>query len=533
MRRGIFLFVALLALLPSIVIGGILIYSAQTTIKSEKQGALASTVHFMDLHLERFYNHLVSDIQKKAEMPVIRNAMTAGSAVLSEAPGRQEQIRDLVLESVGFPMVGGALIDSEGEVMLSTRAEETGLKLDKTELFQRIINGEASYVGWLTDIHNTVSIEIAVPIYDDGNITGILRQNVDIDIVREYMDKVNDDKGRISFLIRRDGTMFYEGNEDSPALLYHEYQSSNSLEKLVADYEANRLEKQSGFVEFSNKGIEYIGAYESVEPLGCIAVVAIEKSSLFENVKMLKTLLTAAIMLLFSLAAVFCYNIYRIHMKPFKVINDALNRISSGELTARCHYKGLREFEKICENVNNLAERHQKNEKELRLASRVDSLTRLPNWTAIYELLDILLYKHPNQALILFDVEGFKEINDNLGYDIGDRILIEVGDILRKLPQHVCYPSRLGGAEFLVFVTNWTAPRYPEMIAEKIIKEIEGIRFIDEVHVDINVSVGIVYTKDEKADKKKMIRYSKAAMHKARLSGRNHFDIHYPINHKE
>jgi diguanylate cyclase (GGDEF)-like protein len=139
----------------------------------------------------------------------------------------------------------------------------------------------------------------------------------------------------------------------------------------------------------------------------------------------------------------------------------------------------------------------------------------------------------PKQALLLLDLDGFKDVNDSLGYDVGDRILIEVGDILRELPQHVCYPSRLGGAEFLVFITNWTAPKYPERIAEKIISKIEGIRFIDEIRVDVTASIGIEYTEEERVDKKKLIKYSNIAMHKARGNGRNSYFVHYPYLQKE
>ncbi len=133
----------------------------------------------------------------------------------------------------------------------------------------------------------------------------------------------------------------------------------------------------------------------------------------------------------------------------------------------------------------------------------------------------------------MLDLDGFTDLNDNLGYDIGERVLMEVADVLRALPQHICYPSRLGGDEFLIFITNWTSPKYPERIAERIIKEIEGIRFIDEIHVDIGISIGIEYTNVEKIDKKKLIKHSSLAMQRSKTLGRNSYFIYYPYMQRE
>jgi len=246
-----------------------------------------------------------------------------------------------------------------------------------------------------------------------------------------------------------------------------------------------------------------------------------------------KAILVAVAGLVFAIIASCGLIIGHLYNAPFKMMSDTLRKIVDGDMSARCNYNGKNEFEELCGNINSLADRYQKNERALRISSRIDNMTHLPNRNAIYEVLDTLLYKHPNQAILLLDFDGYKSVNDNLGYDTGDRILMEIGDILRELPQHVCYPSRVGGAEFLVFVTNWTAPKYPEMIAQKIIKKIEGIRFVDEVHIDIGASIGIEYMEDEKIDKMKLIKHCNIALHKARLIGKNSYFVNYQKMKKE
>ncbi|HVI40423.1 MAG TPA: diguanylate cyclase [Anaerovoracaceae bacterium] len=533
MKRMIMIAVVLISLIPTILIGYAVNFYAQDTIKTEKLEALTSIVHIMDVHLSRFFNLLILDIQMKTEEDALRAVLqttedSAGVGIVDRSEAQR-----VLTEYIGFPVIGGAIINTDGKILLSTQPEEEGLTLDKTELYLNIKEGKDSYIGLITIDGITDKYEIAVPIRDDqGKMIGILKQNVKPDILKGYLGSLNSGEN-YAFLIRKNGFMIFEKDKDNLASFYHEYQNSNSLEKLVSDFKTNELKEDKGIIEFENKGIEYIGAYENVKAANCIAVVATNRNEMYGSLIKVKAVIAAVILLVLIMIAICIYVVGDIHTLPLKMMNENLKKIANGDLTARCSYKGHNEFEELCGNINNLADSYQKNERELRLSSRIDSLTHLANRNAIYEVLDTLLYKHPNQALLLLDLEGFKEVNDNLGHDIGDRILMETGDILRALPQHVCYPSRLSGVEFLVFITNWTAPKYPEKIAEKIVKGIEGIRFIDEVHVDISASIGIEYTTDEKIDKKKLIKHSNIAMHKARLIGKNSYFVHYPYMQKE
>ncbi len=525
--------VVLLALIPTLLVGCVVNYHARTTIQEEKLDSLSGMVHMMDVHLSRYYDRLIFDVRSKAENGILKTVLAAeGQTGLNS--GEREAADKLLMEYIGFQVIGGAVISPDGKVILSSRAEEEGLMLNRTALYNNIMNGIASYIGMITINDDMEFIEIAVPIHDDqGRIIGILKQNAGLDLLNDYLNSLNLGNSGYAFLIRKNGYMIYDKDSGKPAILYHEYQSNNSLEQLVTDFKIGRLKQDRGVIEFKNKGIEYVGAYDKVDSVGCIAVVAMNKDEMYGDIFKLRGILSAVVLFLILIIATSGYIIGCLHSKPIKMMNATLRKIANGDLTARCTYKGVKEFEELCRNINNLADSSQKSEKELRMSSRVDTITHLPNRNAIYELLDTLLYKHPNQAVLLLDLDGFKNINDNLGYDIGDRILMEVSDILRALPQHVCYPSRLGGAEFLIFITNWTAPKYPERIAEKIIKDIEGIRFIDEIHVDIGASIGIEYTDEERIDKKKLIKHSNIAMHKARLIGRNSYFVHYPYMQKE
>lgn len=520
------------ALLPALLIGCSVNYYTHNVIRNDAIAALDNMTHMMEVHITNSFNHLVSDVRLKAENQALRNILEAagdgdGSADCTKA-------EKVLMESDGFPAVGGAVIDKEGKIVLSSKPDEEGLMLDKTELYQEIMRGADLYEGVVTSEEIENMIEIAVPIRDDQKeVVGILKQSIDIEILSDYLESIKLGGSGETFLIRDNGFMIFDRHRESLPIFYSEYQDQHSLKQLIEDYKNGRLTEDQGIVNFSSKGIDYIGVYKKIEPIRCLAIVCLQEDDMYGSLPGLKGILTAITLIVTAAAAGGGYLIVRYHIAPLKRISDTLKKIINGDMSARCSVKQNKELEELCRCINNLADTCQKNEKELRMSSRIDNITHLPNRTAIYELLDALLHKHQNQALLLLDVQGFKEVNDNLGHDVGDKILMEIGDILRELPLYVCYSSRLGGAEFLVFITNWTSPRYPEKVAEKIIKKIEEIRFIDEVRVDISASVGIVYMDSEKTDKKKLIKYCNIALHKAKNNGRNLYFVYYPKLQKD
>lgn len=533
MKRMIMLAVVLSVLIPTLLIGCAVNYYAKNAVREETLDALTRMARMMEVHISRVYSSLVSDLEMKAESDTLRSVLDADSAGMTSIDHMEAEC--ILLESTVFPVIGGEVINREGKIILSSEPDEEGLILNKTELYQVIINGEDSYTGLVTMEKFAYLVEIAVPIRNEqGQTIGILKQDIDISILNEYLGSISIGESGYAFLIQNNGFMIFDKAREGSEIIYHEYQDKNSLEQLVTDYKAGRLIEDQGIIEYESKGITYVGAYKEIESIKCIAAVSLDQDKMYGSVSKLRGILAILSLIIFTIIAAGGYLIGHYHMAPLILMNDTLKKIANGDMTARCGgYKGIHEFEELSTNINNLADSYQKNEKELRMSSRIDNLTHLPNRNAIYELLDTLLYKNRNQALILLDLEGFKDVNDNLGYDVGDRILMEVGNILRDLPQHVCYSSRLGGAEFLVFITNWTAPKYPDKIAEKIIKKIEEIRFIDEVHVDISASIGIVYMENDKIDKKKLIKHSNIALHKARSIGRNAYFVHYPYMQKE
>ena len=131
-------------------------------------------------------------------------------------------------------------------------------------------------------------------------------------------------------------------------------------------------------------------------------------------------------------------------------------------------------------------------------------------------------------ALFFIDLDKFKEINDSLGHDVGDRVLKIVADILENSIRKEDTLARLAGDEFIIIMEDLIYTQD----ATKLGHDILNI-FAEPIHVDdhvlyITCSVGIsLYPKD--ADNEKdLLKYADTAMYRAKESGRNNFQFYRP-----
>lgn len=535
MKRKIWFAFIAMAIMPTLLISYVMLQYVQTAIIDSRLESLCRTVRMMEYRITDYYDALHSEIEKKTNSNLV-------SRLLAEPSGEAEplelqertQLRMRLLDDISFPVISGAILDAKGTVVISSVPSEEGLALNKTQLYKDILSGKESYLNIVTINETSDTLDFAVPIKaEDGETMGILKQTLKMDPLKNYLSNLDTEANDYSFLIRKNGMLVFQYSKVNAGMLYQDYRNKNTLDLLIQDFRSGQLQSDRGEVSFEKEGEQYVGSYKTVDKMNCIAVASVKRDTVYSDINTSKEIMFAIGLVVVILAISGGYYTSLVLTRPLKQISNSTKKMTDGDLTVRCFCSGSSEFQELCSNINSLADNLQKSERELRLSSRIDSLTHLPNRSAIYEVLDTLLYKNPNQALLMLDLDGFTDLNENLGYDIGERVLMEVADVLRALPQHICYPSRLGGDEFLIFITNWTSPKYPERIAERIIKEIEGIRFIDEIHVDIGISIGIEYTNVEKIDKKKLIKHSSLAMQKSKTLGRNSYFIYYPYMQRE
>ncbi len=165
-----------------------------------------------------------------------------------------------------------------------------------------------------------------------------------------------------------------------------------------------------------------------------------------------------------------------------------------------------------------------------RIGGLHDPLTKLPNRTVLTDRLRLAFARARREpgrpfALLFFDVDRFKNVNDSLGHLAGDRLLRAIADRV----QAACRPSdtvaRFGGDEFVIIVEDITDVRGATAAAERIQGEFRVPFELDGSEVFASVSIGIAVWKPTYERPEDLLRDSDTAMYRAKANGRNTFVV--------
>ena len=175
----------------------------------------------------------------------------------------------------------------------------------------------------------------------------------------------------------------------------------------------------------------------------------------------------------------------------------------------------LRLLETIGAELSTALERGRLHD-ELELAATTDTLTGLPNLTEATRQIAELLRRHADGVILAaVAVDSFREVNDTLGHQVGDELLLEVTRRLRlSSPEAVL--GRIGGGRFALAVPADRAGGDPEMFGLGLRAQVEGAAQIGPVGTHVRLSVGVVRAPDHGCDAATLVRRAETAMYSAR-----------------
>jgi diguanylate cyclase (GGDEF)-like protein len=154
-----------------------------------------------------------------------------------------------------------------------------------------------------------------------------------------------------------------------------------------------------------------------------------------------------------------------------------------------------------------------------------DDLTDLPNRAMFMDTLRRLLAKATPEnttfAIFFIDLDRFKIINDELGHEVGDRLLQQVARRLRLSVRQNDIVARLGGDEFVVLIEEFEDTESIMHTAHKILKAMEPDYVLDGHTVSVTSSIGISCYPQDGTDLKALVKNADVAMYRAKEQGRN------------
>ena len=159
-----------------------------------------------------------------------------------------------------------------------------------------------------------------------------------------------------------------------------------------------------------------------------------------------------------------------------------------------------------------------------------DSLTGLPTRKVFRDRLELAVEQarrsNRGLAVLFFDLDHFKLINDNHGHDVGDRILQAVATRLADTVRKIDTVARLGGDEFTLLLLETATGEDAIKVGRKILEAIAEPFRIANLQIEVSASVGISLFPGDGDDQETLVRNADAAMNRAKEAGRNNCQIY-------
>ena len=182
-------------------------------------------------------------------------------------------------------------------------------------------------------------------------------------------------------------------------------------------------------------------------------------------------------------------------------------------------------FVTVCEDVSQLKEARLRMEE----LAYVDSLTGLANRLLFRDRLEqalkALTRTKTSAALLYLDLDEFKRINDSMGHDVGDALLMKVAETLRQCVRHQDTVARMGGDEFVILLTDIDGMSGASAVARKIMDSMSHPVELLKNEILITPSIGITLAPADSLNADILLKNADLAMYKAKSTGRNNFQF--------
>jgi diguanylate cyclase (GGDEF)-like protein/PAS domain S-box-containing protein len=182
----------------------------------------------------------------------------------------------------------------------------------------------------------------------------------------------------------------------------------------------------------------------------------------------------------------------------------------------------------------------KEHEQQLRHIAHYDVLTGLPNRVLLADRLNLAMAQFPRlnwnkaqprlrgqvMAVAYLDLDGFKEINDSHGHDVGDQVLAMVGRRMKKVLRKGDTLARLGGDEFVAVLLDLETPEASIPMLNRMLKAASQPMKIGDHDLQVSVSIGVTfYPQAEGAAADQLLRQADQAMYQAKLAGKNSYHL--------
>ena len=237
-----------------------------------------------------------------------------------------------------------------------------------------------------------------------------------------------------------------------------------------------------------------------------------------------------------ALAAIAAVALQRSLVRPIRDLAGAAREIEAGNFDARVPASSRKdEVGDLLRAFGRMGESIGRHDRDIRRMAYTDPLTGLSNRLAFRESLErrvVQLHGAGRQMALLFaDIDDFKRVNDSLGHDAGDEVLVQFSTRIREAVQRYgggdAMLARFGGDEFVVLLQSGEGGgdmrALAGNVAENLVAELSRPIRVQERQVFLGTSIGITVFPEDASDAAMLMKNGDIAMYQAKVAGKNCF----------
>lgn len=397
-------------------------------------------------------------------------------------------------------------------------------------------NGQAIY-----------TFDIGCPVKNPGSkkLVGFIISTVNTTYFKELLSSISIGDTGFGMILDKEGRIIYHPNSSYITSTV----SSEKLSSLVTDYKSGLL-TSSGTFELFFENTNQVYAYSIIPELNWVLLVKQDISEIRSYTNIMLSLLLFVCAILFVIIIIFANSLSRHYSAPIIALRDAMRIASDGDLTVQSNIKSNNELGELSKNFNkmlhiiktnyeDLASMHEEllsNEEQLRsnydhieFLAYHDVLTNLPNKLAFLDYVNAALMTSPVDqrihAVYFIDLDNFKTVNDTLGHEYGDELLVKTSQILTSIIGESGMLARAGGDEFLIFKENISTKEAAIEFAAQLTEAFRYPLYINGEAIYVSMSVGISLYPENGLSPNALIKNADIAMYKSKDTGKNKYTM--------
>jgi len=385
-------------------------------------------------------------------------------------------------------------------------------------------------------------ISLLVPCYDDDQFLGVMGADLNLDFLFSSLAQLESDfEGLRAFIFNDQGDLVLS-SDDLPGIPkgdptgYTRLNKSSTLSQQLTSYItlAAKGELDSSKVHMRKQGgLEIHVNHQPIPETEWYAGFYYPQTLINRDYQATMSVVyqNMAGIMVFLVLTLF-YVLRWLVTNRILTLANATDQVQESGWTLRVPERGRDEISHLGRGINRMLDKINElwrglnqNIQEMERLAYFDQLTNLQNRVFFKEQLHLAIQSAEREgehlALMYLDLDHFKDINDSLGHEAGDRLLKTVADRLQSCLRAEDAVARLGGDEFAIMLRHVGSAQYAYLVATKIIHCLNESIVIDGHEVFMGVSIGITLAPNDSRLADTLMKNADMAMYQAKYKGRN------------